>query len=95
MNFFARKSAKNIPKNHKICGKYEEEKTVKEGKMHNFFVCAYKSQDFAQSQNIFARSHNPKTVTFRNSESVPQMGGRDFGLFYTLQVPHVEFKRER
>ena len=26
--------------------------------MHKCLVCAYKSQDFAQSQNIFARSHN-------------------------------------
>ena len=35
--------------------------------MHNFLVSAYKSQDFAQSQEIFARSHDRETVTFRNS----------------------------
>ena len=47
-----------------------EEKTVKEVKMHKFLVSAYKSQDFGQSQENFARSHDPETVTFRNSESV-------------------------
>ena len=36
--------------------------------MHNLLVCAYKSQDFAQSQNKFARSHDRETVTFRNSD---------------------------
>ena len=35
--------------------------------MHKFFVCASKSQDFAQSLKIFARSHDRETVTFRNS----------------------------
>ena len=35
--------------------------------MHKFLVCACKSQDFAQSQKIFARSHDRETVTFRNS----------------------------
>ena len=34
--------------------------------MHNFLVCAYKSQDFAQNLKIFARSHDCMTVTFRN-----------------------------
>ena len=42
-------------------------KTVKEVKLHKFLVCACKSQDFAQSQRIFARSHDRETVTFRNS----------------------------
>ena len=42
-------------------------KTVKEVKMHKVLVCAYTSQDFAQSQNFFARSHDRETVTFRNS----------------------------
>ena len=42
-------------------------KTVKEFKMHKFLVCAYKSQDFAQSQKICAGSHDRETVTFRNS----------------------------
>ena len=44
-----------------------EEKTVKEFKMHIFLVCAQKSRDFAQSQKFFARSHDRETVTFRNS----------------------------
>ena len=35
--------------------------------MHNFLVCAYKSQDFAQNLKNFARSHDRTTVTFRNS----------------------------
>ena len=37
--------------------------------MHQFLVCAYKSQDFVQSQENFARSHDRATVTFRNSEN--------------------------
>ena len=36
--------------------------------MHKFLVCACKSQDFAQSQKFFARSHNRTTARFRNSE---------------------------
>ena len=36
--------------------------------MHTFLVCAYKSQDFVQSQESFARSHNLVTVSFRNSD---------------------------
>ena len=35
--------------------------------MHKFLVCAYKSQDFAQSQKKFALSNHRETVTFRNS----------------------------
>ena len=35
--------------------------------MHTFVVCACKFQDFAQSQKIFARSHDREIVTFRNS----------------------------
>ena len=42
-------------------------KTVKEFKIRKFLVYACKSQDFAQSQTIFARSHNLETMTFRNS----------------------------
>ena len=42
--------------------------TVKEVEMHTFLVCAYKSQDFAQSQKKIARSHDRETVSFRNSE---------------------------
>ena len=37
--------------------------------MHHCSVCTHKSQDFAQSQNNFARSHDRATVTFRNSEN--------------------------
>ena len=35
--------------------------------MHKFLVCAYKSQDFAQSQKNVARSLDRETVTFRKS----------------------------
>ena len=42
-------------------------KYVKVVKMHNFLVCAYKSQDFTQSQTNFARTHDHETLTFRNS----------------------------
>ena len=38
--------------------------------MHKFIVCACKSQDFAQCQKIFARSHDPETVTFRKSDDI-------------------------
>ena len=44
-----------------------KKKTVKEVKMHKFLVFACKSQDFAQIQKNFARSHDRVTVTFRNS----------------------------
>ena len=37
--------------------------------MHTLLVCAYNSQDLAQNQENFARSHNPETVTFRNSRT--------------------------
>ena len=33
--------------------------------MHNFLVCAYKSQDFAQNLKNVAQSHDGMTVTFR------------------------------
>ena len=51
---------------HIICVNHEG-KMVKEVKMHRFLVCTYKSQDFAQIQENFARSHDRVTVTFRNS----------------------------
>ena len=35
--------------------------------MHKFLVWAYNSQDFAQTQENCARSHDRDTVTFRNS----------------------------
>ena len=38
--------------------------------MHKFLVCVYNSQDFAPTQENFARSHNRDTVTFRNSENI-------------------------
>ena len=44
-----------------------EEKMAKQVKMQKFLVSAYKSQDFAQSQENFARSHDRVTVTVRNS----------------------------
>ena len=44
-----------------------KKKTAKEVKMHKFLAFACKSQDFAQSQKNFARSHDRETVTFRNS----------------------------
>ena len=47
-----------------------KKKTVQEVKMHKFLVCACKSQDFAQSQKKFARSHDRETVTFRNSAGI-------------------------
>ena len=50
-----------------MCEKLRE-KNVKEVKMHKFIVCAYKSQDFAQSQKKCVRSHKRETMTFRNSE---------------------------
>ena len=46
-----------------------EKKTVKEVKIHTFLLCAYKSQNVAQSQENFARSHNRATVIFRNSDT--------------------------
>ena len=35
--------------------------------MHIFLVCAGKSQDIAQNQKNFARSHDRMTARFRNS----------------------------
>ena len=40
----------------------------KKVKIHNFFVCAYNSQDFAQTQDNYVRSHDREPVTFRNFE---------------------------
>ena len=37
--------------------------------MHKFLVCLYNSQDFAQTQEYFAWSHDRETMTFRNSDS--------------------------
>ena len=35
--------------------------------MHKFLACICKSQDFAQGQKNFARSHDHTTARFRNS----------------------------
>ena len=59
-----------------------KKQTVKEVKMHKLLVCACKSQDFVQSKNKFARSHNRDTVTFRNSE---------FGYFWLLLTTFIFF----
>ena len=37
--------------------------------MHKILGCAYKSQDFAQSQKIFVLSHGRETLNFRDSGS--------------------------
>ena len=42
-------------------------RAFKDVKMHKFLVCTPKSQDFAQSQKNFARSHDRMTARFRNS----------------------------
>ena len=44
-----------------------DEKSVKDVKLHKFLVSAYNSQDFAQTRENFARSHYRETVTFRKS----------------------------
>ena len=44
-----------------------EKKTINVIEMYKCLVCGYKSQDFAQSQENFAWSHDHQTVTFRNS----------------------------
>ena len=49
--------------------------------MHKFSVCAYNSQDFAQTPENFARSHDRVTVTFRNSAGG---GGLNGGLTMVL-----------
>ena len=45
----------------------QRKKTIKGVKIHIFLVCAWKSQDFAQSQKNFVQSHDRETMTFRNS----------------------------
>ena len=39
-----------------------------------FLVWVYTSQDFAQTQQNFARLHNPVTVTLRNSGGLGNLG---------------------
>ena len=60
LKFLRKKKCKNHTKIMKT-------KTVEEVKMHKFLVCEYESQNFEQSQENFARSHDSETVTFRNS----------------------------
>ena len=38
--------------------------------MQKKLVCAYNSQDFAQTQENFARSQDRETMTFRNSGAI-------------------------
>ena len=52
-----KKKYKNITKNPLIC-LTNEEQCVKDVKIHKFLVSAGKSEDFAQSQKNFARSHD-------------------------------------
>ena len=43
-------------------------------KVHDFLVHVYTSQDFAQTQQNFAPSHDGETVTFQNSaEDLPTL----------------------
>ena len=42
-----------------------EENNVREVKIHKFLVCVYKSQDFAQSQKIFAQSQTENLILAR------------------------------
>ena len=68
-------------------------KTVKEVNVHTFLVCAYKSQDFAQSQENFAWLHDRETVTFRNSVGIPlpqlsKMSSRSWGWMADNIFPH-------
>ena len=60
-----KKEKKSHKKNHIICVKHAEQ-TVKGVEMHNFFVCAYKSQDCMQSQEKFEQWKNNETVTYKN-----------------------------
>ena len=41
-------------------------KKKKDVKMHKSLVCAYNSQNFVQTRQNFALSHDRVTVTFRN-----------------------------
>ena len=63
-----------------------EEKAVKEVKMHKFLLSEYKTHDFAQSQENFARSHDRVTVTFRNSE-MGLTGDRVMRKYWSRRIP--------
>ena len=49
--------------------------------MHKFLVSAYNSQDFAHTQENFARLHDHETVKFRNS-------------VFTKKHPQRQFKKK-
>ena len=66
LKFCARKSGKVTPKITYYVW-IMKKKLKKVVKMHKFLICAYNSQDFAQTQENFAPSHDGTTVTFRNS----------------------------
>ena len=51
-----------------------KKKFKKEFKMHTFLGCTYISQDFTLTQENFARSPDRETVTFRNSDRMPNLG---------------------
>ena len=57
---------KRYKKNH-IKGVKKRQTYVKMVKLHDFQVLVWTSQDFAQTQQTFAPSHDGETVTFRNS----------------------------
>ena len=54
-------------KSHNICESLRKQQQQQKVKMHNFLVCAYNSQDFAQTEENFVQLHDHETVTFRNS----------------------------
>ena len=57
--------------------------------MHNYLVCAYKSQEFAQSQNFFALLHNHETVTFRNSANRLTLQMTDPTKLHQEKIPFI------
>ena len=50
---FAQGKVEKYHKNHLLIAKNDEKKTVKAVEINIFLVCAWKSQNFAQSQNNF------------------------------------------
>ena len=73
-----------------------KKKTVKEVIIHIFLVYSYKSQDFAQSNRNFARSHDRMTVTFRNSVQhllISLARGLRYFHYVELLCPFDEFQR--
>ena len=62
--------------------------------MHNFLVCACKSQDFVQSQNFFARSHDRTTARLRNSGFPPFSTRSHPSSNFTCSHPYSTFKKK-